>query len=162
MSVVPGTILWGKGRVMNPSVTATSSLEAIKHKRLGEASCQEIQLELIRRLRFNAFDGARVAAALLEHRDLWQAVMMDRVSISNPGRLPALGMVKLRDLPDNDWNVDTLYILTRDQAAAEKLAEIFNMRKWGGMVSVHAEPEDVDNALGGAEPGQAIVTIWWD
>ncbi|TVS15195.1 MAG: hypothetical protein EA424_16955, partial [Planctomycetaceae bacterium] len=61
-----------------------------------------------------------------------------------------------------DWNVDTLYILTPTKEAAAELAKIFNMRTWGGMVSVHADPEDVDCALGGAEPCQAIVTIWWD
>jgi len=139
-----------------------SSLEEIKRRPLCETSCQEIQLELIRRHRFNAFDGERVAAGLLDHRDLWEAVMMDRLAVSNPGRLPSLGMVKLRDLPHGEWNVDTLYILTRSKAMADKLAQIFNVRKWGGMVSVYADHEDVDNALGGAEPGQAIVAIWWD
>lgn len=138
------------------------SLEEMKLKPLAEATCQELQLELIRRRRFHAFDGEKVATALLEHRDLWEAVMMDRVAISHPGRLPALGMMKLRDLPRNEWNVDTLYILARSRQAAEELARIFRMRQWGGMVDVHADPEDVDSALGGGEPGQAIVAIWWD
>jgi len=137
-------------------------LENLPKIPLGEASFQEIQLELIRRRKFNAFDGQRVAAMLLKHRDLWEAVMMDRLAISNPGRLPSLGMIKLRDLLDDDWNVDTLYILTRNHENAQKLAEIFRMDRWGGMVDVHTDPEDVDCALGGAEPGQAIVSIWWD
>src|SRR5436305_1571424 len=45
---------------------------------LRDATVQEIQLELIRRTRFNAFDGERVLASLLEHRDLWLAVLLDR------------------------------------------------------------------------------------
>jgi hypothetical protein len=142
--------------------TAIPSLEEIKFKPLSAASCQEIQLELIRRRRFNAFDGERVAATLWAHRDLWEAVMMDRLAISNPGHLPALGMRKLRDLPQDDWNVDTLYILTRNRANADRLAKIFNPRDWGGMVDVHVDHDDVDSALGGALPKQSVVSIWWD
>jgi hypothetical protein len=71
-------------------------------------------------------------------------------------------MVKLRDLPADDWNVDTLYILTRSRERAEKLAEVFNVRKWGGMVDIHDDPEDVDCALAGAAPGQTVMSIWWD
>lgn len=142
--------------------TATQSLEEIQSKPLGEASCQEIQLELIRRRRFNAFDGERVAAMLWAHRDLWEAVMMDRVAISNPGHLPVLGMRKLRDLPRNDWDVDTLFILTRNRTNAERLAKIFNPREWGGMVDVYADHDAVDSALGGAQPKQSVISIWWD
>ena len=75
---------------------------------------------------------------------MWDAVMMDRAAISNPGKLPSLGVLKLRDLPRDDWNVDTLYILGRNKQAAYGLAEIFNMEDWGGMVSVHDDPEDVE------------------
>ena len=129
---------------------------------LGEASIQEIQIELIRRRQFHALDGQRLADCLMEHRDLWESVMMDRLAISHPGSLPSLGMMKLRDLPKDEWNVDTLYILTRSREDADKLAEILNRRQWGGLVDVHADPEEVDNALGGATPGQAVVAIWWD
>jgi hypothetical protein len=72
---------------------------------LRDATAQEMQLELIRRWQYNAFDGERVAAKLYECRDLWKAVMMDRLSISNPGRLPGMGLIKLRDLPNNEWKV---------------------------------------------------------
>jgi hypothetical protein len=129
---------------------------------LDEASTQEIQLELIRRRHFNAFDGQRVVDCLLQHRDLWDAVMMDRLAISHPGTLPTLGLMKLRDLSEDIWNVDTLYILTSSKEDAERVAEIFNLRQWGGMVDVHTHWEEVDNALGGAKPGQAVVSIWWD
>lgn len=129
---------------------------------LAEASIQDIQLELIRRRQFNAFDGQRVVDCLRQHRELWEAVMMDRLAISHPGTLPTLGLMKLRDLPQDDWNVDTLYILTPRREDAERIAEIFNMRQWGGMVDVHTQWEEVDSALGGAKPGQAVVAIWWD
>jgi hypothetical protein len=147
---------------MNQSAYRSTSLDKLKSMPLVEASVQEIQLELIRRRNFNAFNGERVAATLLKHRELWEAVMMDRLAISNPGLLPTLGMLKLRDLPHGDWNVDTLYILTSNQQNAEKLAEIFCTRSWGGMIDIHTDPGDVDSAIGGCEPGQAIVAIWWD
>ena len=45
---------------------------------LREATVQEIQLELIRRTKFNAFDGERIHASLMKHRTYWQAVLLDR------------------------------------------------------------------------------------
>ena len=57
---------------------------------LSEASLQEIQLELIRRHRHNAFDGERVVESLLRHRGLWSAALMDCLSTGSP-------MLKLRD-----------------------------------------------------------------
>ncbi len=147
---------------MMSNVTSGTPADKLMSTALGEATIQEIQLELIRRRRFNAFDGQRVADCLMQHRDLWEAVMMDRLAISHPGSLPTLGLMKLRDFPQDEWNVDTLYILTRNKQDAEKIAEILNMRQWGGMVNVYTNPEEVDNALGGAKPGQAVVSIWWD
>jgi hypothetical protein len=138
------------------------SLDALPTLPLGQATAQDIQLELIRRWQFNAFEGEHVAAKLLEHRDLWDAVMMDRLALSGYGDLPAMGLIKLRDLPYNEWNVDTLYILAPSKEAAHQLAEIFNMDQWGGMVSVHDDPKDVDNALGSGREERAVVAIWWD
>lgn len=129
---------------------------------LGEATAQDIQLEIIRRRRFNEFDGQAVAALLFEHRELWQAAMMDRLALTGFGDLPAMGLIKLRDLPYNLWNVDTLYLLAPDKAAAQKLAEIFNLETSGGMASVYDDPKEVDHALGSGREKRAIVAIWWD
>lgn len=147
---------------MNTAMAVDSHVNGLKSKRISEATIQDIQLELIRRRRFRALDGERVADALLRHRDLWEAVMMDRIAVSNPGFLPALGLVKLRDLLYNEWNVDTLYILTPSKDNAERLAKIIKTEDWGGLVDVHADSEEVDIALGGAQAGQAVVSIWWD
>jgi hypothetical protein len=129
---------------------------------LADATVQDIQLELIRRTRFNAFDGERVVASLLARPQLWEAVLMDRFCFSNPGKLPSMGLIKLRDLADNIWNVDTLYILTPDQDSATELSRLAEAEEWGGMVRVHLNSEDVDSALGGADEGKAVVSIWWD
>src|SRR5207253_387024 len=111
----------------------------LRGRLLTEASVQEIQLELIRRTRFNAFDGERVVAALERHRDLWEAVLMDRSCFSDPGRLPLAGLIKLRDLSHNYWNVDTLYILCPDAARARRLGELAETEGWGELVTVHED-----------------------
>jgi hypothetical protein len=129
---------------------------------LAEATVQEIQLELIRRTRFNAFDGERVVASLLAHRQMWEAVMMDRFALSRPGSLPAMGLIKLRDLEDNFWNVDTLYVLTPDRESAAGIARLAVAEDWGGEVRVHADPEDVEDALGSGREKRAVVSVWWD
>jgi hypothetical protein len=49
---------------------------------LGDATVQDIQLELIRRTRFNAMDGRQVYASLLAHRHLWTAALLDRPGLS--------------------------------------------------------------------------------
>ena len=136
--------------------------EPAQGRLLTEASVQEIQLELIRRTQFNAFDGPRVVAALERHQELWEAVLMDRMGFSEPGGLPRAGLIKLRDLPKGYWNVDTLYILCPDAACARRLGELAETEGWGEMVTVHEERAEVDSALGGGWRTQAIVSIWWD
>ena len=145
-----------------PDSMKARSLEQLPTLRLGEATVQDIQLELIRRRKFNAFDGERIAAQLWEHRELWEAALMDRLALSNWGQPPANGLIKLRDLSSDDWNVDTLFILSHDAACAKKLAEIFKMDESGGMVSVYDDSEAVDLALGSGREERAIVSIWWD
>jgi hypothetical protein len=133
---------------------------------LTEATVQEIQLELIRRTRFNAFDGPRIVASLLAHRNLWEAVILDRFGLQGYGRaggLPVSGLIKLRDLSGNFWNADKLFILTRDAASAHRLAKIIEKEEWGGEEPrVYDDDEEVGSALGGSDPGQSIVTVWWD
>ena len=79
------------------------------------------------------FDGERVYASLLQHRDLWLAVLLDRPGIANyaePTSLLMSGLIKLRDLPDDCWNADTLYILTTSHTQAEELARIAHDEDW--------------------------------
>ncbi len=69
-------------------------------------------------------------------------------------------MIKLRDLPENFWNADSLYILTPDVASAQALLPI--AEQWGGMVLLHDDLEDVQDALGGTGRDQGVVSVWWD
>lgn len=133
---------------------------------LRDATVQEIQLELIRRSSFNAFDGEQVVASLLNHRQLWLAVLMDRPGIANyaePSHLLMSGLIKLRDLSDNLWNADTLFILTRKQAQARELARIIEEEDWGGELPVvHENQQDIDRALGTGRQEYGLLSVWWD
>jgi hypothetical protein len=132
---------------------------------LCDATVQEIQLELIRRTQFNAFDGERVAASLLRHCELWKAVLLDRQGRANyatPSPLLMCGLIKLRDLPGNLWNADTLFVLTENHAQARDLAQIAEEEDWGGEVYVYENQDDIDRALGTGRDEYGLLEIWWD
>jgi hypothetical protein len=124
---------------------------------LGEATVQEIHLELIRRSQHDFFDGEDVLEDLLNKQDLWQAVLFDA-----PGLISRANshLIKLRDMNADIYNVDTLYILAADEAAACRLAE-FGETWSADWVEVYDE-ETTGGALGTShEPGR-LVAMWWD
>jgi len=132
---------------------------------LREASVQEIQLELLRRTRCNALDGEQVYASLLKRRDLWLATLLDRPGVANyaePGHLLISGLIKLRDLPDDCWNADMLFVLTPTRQAAVDLARIAEEEDWGGEVRVYKNQEDIDRSLGIGRQEFGLLSIWWD
>lgn len=132
---------------------------------LRDAAVQEIQLELLRRTNFNALDGERVAGSLLKHRDLWLSFLLDRPGLANyaePSRLLMMGLIKLRDLPDDFWNSDTLFILTPTHAQARELARIAEEEDWAGEVYVYKNQEEIDRALGTGRDEYGLVSVWWD
>ncbi len=127
---------------------------------LRDATVQDVQLELIRRSQYNAFEGERVAKDLLSNRDLWIAVLMDRFGVPNPPWLPSAGLIKLRDLDQDFWNVDTLFILAKNATAARKLAAFRD--RWAADTAVVHEQEDTERILGGWGLKGRLVTLWWD
>jgi hypothetical protein len=132
---------------------------------LRDASVQEIQLELIRRTRFNAFDGAAIYASLLRHRSLWLAVLLDRPGVPNyeePSFLLMSGLIKLRDLPANLWNADTLFVLTETRAQARQLARIAEDEEWAGEVQVYEDQRPIDRSLGSGRREYGLLSVWWD
>jgi hypothetical protein len=133
--------------------------------RLRDASVQDIQLELLRRTSCNALDGERILASLLRHRDLWLAALLDRPGVPNyaePSRLLMSGLIKLRDLPENVWNADTLFVLTPTPEQARQLARIAEEEDWAGEVYVHHDPREIDGALGTGRQEYGLMAIWWD
>ena len=128
------------------------------HLRLTEATVQEIQLELVERASFNLLDGRRVVASLREHDDLWLAVLMDLPWTPERG-----GLIKLRDLPAGNWNVDTLFILTPDPESARRIARIAEDEEWrADEVTVDDDPAKVAASLGSTPTKCALVSMWWD
>src|SRR5260370_11950579 len=133
---------------------------------LREATVQEIQLELIRRTKFNAFDGERIHASLMKHRAYWQAVLLDQPGLANyqkPRHLLTLGLIKLRDLDDNIWNAAKLFILTAKREQRVPLARILEAEDWGGEKPiVYDDQEEIDSALGVGREAYGLLSIWWD
>jgi len=133
---------------------------------LRDASVQDIQLELIRRTSFNSMKGERIVASLLGHRDLWLAVLLDRPGLVNydePCLLLTSALIKLRDLPDNLWNTDKLFILTRTREQARRLAQVAEEEDWcGDEVHVYGNQQEIDQALGIGRGDYGLVSVWWD
>ncbi len=112
---------------------------------------QELNLRLIELASFNSFNGEQVASDLRANRDLWTAVLIDRESY-NAG----IDQIKLRDLPNGYWNVDTLMV-----AVPHTQVEAFRAmaQNWG--------PDEFDEVSW--EPGCGLdprcftlFRLWWD
>lgn len=132
---------------------------------LRDASVQDIQLELIRRHRFNDFDGEAVHSSLIKHRSLWTAVLLDRPGIPDYAKEPYLligGLIKLRDLPYNVWNADMLFVLTPSREQARELGRIAEEEEWAGSIQFHEDLEETDRALGTGRKKYGLLSMWWD
>jgi hypothetical protein len=137
---------------MNPQTTFDPSTP------LATATVQDIHLELIRRSEHNAFHGERVLADLLTHCQDWQAVLFDTYGLATDHGLPTR-LLKLRDMPYNDYNVDTLYILAVNAAAAQRLVAL--AESWGAEPHIYNQ-EDTERALGTSCANGRLVQMWWD
>ena len=108
-------------------------------------------------------NGERVLASLLRHRDLWLAALLDR-----PGHCQAEGLlesdlIKLRDLPDDFWNADTLFGLTATREQARELGRIAEDDGWVGDVNVYETRQEIDRALGiSGIKKHGLLKVWWD
>lgn len=133
---------------------------------LGDASIQDIQLELIRRRRFNEFDGSKVVDSLLHHRDLWRGAYMDRWGVPHPDQsdwLPCSSLIHLRDLPHNHWNVDTLFVLTASIVEARKLYDLASEEDWrADELIVQDNEREIALAIGRFPCECGLLTAWWD
>jgi hypothetical protein len=132
---------------------------------LRQASVQDIQLELLRRTSFNDLDGEKVHASLLKHRHLWLALLLDRPGVpdyAEPDHLLLAGLIKLRDLPKNTWNADTLFILTQTHLLAREVARVAEEADWGGEIRSYEDQKEIDRALGTGRRGYGLVSAWWD
>lgn len=117
-----------------------ANIEEIYAEPLNLMTMQDLQLEIIRRTSFNGFDGELIHAGLLKYWDLWRAVIL-----SEQGD----GLIRLRDLWDNHWNANTLFINANSVEDAEKLA-VLGSFEW-----------NADEAVVGMDT-KVSVRLWWD
>ena len=82
--------------------------------------------------------------------------MFDRPGLDGRG----MGLIKLRDMPADVYNVDTLYILAANAAASHRLAE-FGETWFADWVEV-LDAEATQHALGSSYEDGRLVTMWWD
>ena len=123
---------------------------------------QDIHLELMRRTSFNEFDGKAVVSTLLENGELWDAVMMDRPAIRLRRDKPTgsfISLIKLRDIPDDYWNVDTVYVLTTKDKA-DRIRELFDRLSADEVYVIQGER--LKKAMGSMKPESCVVAAWWD
>jgi hypothetical protein len=133
-------------------------------KRLAEATVQEIQLELFRRSVAAEFDVNRFISVLLANRRLWSGAVIDRLGINDPDRFPLspMSMIKLRDIHQNVWNADTLYVLCPSRAAADDLVAKLPMEEFACMPEIVSDKEDLGSAMGTRAFDEVIIRFWWD
>lgn len=122
---------------------------------------QRLQLELIRNASFNNFDGEQVVKDLVENKELWEGVVMWREAFSR-----AIDLICLRDISQDVWNVDTLFILVESKRKLNKLLQI--VATWNADEVDVIKGEEAQDLLGfwsrkDAEKGlPIIVRVWWD
>ena len=125
---------------------------------------QEIQLRLIELVEYNELDGKSVANDLRSNPTLWRAAILDSESVVKPSRsdyVVAINLIKLRDLPEGIWNVDTLFLLP--ETGREKQLEAL-ARQWNADEIGWYGGEEAAERLGGggAIDPHAILRVWWD
>ena len=153
MAIGSVTILVGAAVALagNHAVSSAGSCNGKSPPRSVNA-IQAIQFKLMERSSFNSFDGPRVVRDLRNHRRLWCGVVMDRDDGS---------LLKLRDIGDNYWNVDTVYVLSSgaDDVALARLAQ-----HWSADARAWVAGSAAQKLLGEAGPGShpRILEVWWD
>ena len=109
---------------------------------------QKLQFALMKKASFNNFNGDRIVDDLINNEELWIAAIMDRSDL-----------IKLRDLEDDMWNVDTLYILFPDD---QKINLYSIVNEWNYDSIEILEKKDAARHLGTSHPQGKIMKIWWD
>jgi hypothetical protein len=115
------------------------------------SKAQKFQLDLIARTNFNFFNGKKIVELLKENRRMWRSVYLPLKSIS------------LRDLEDNWWHADMLYIYAEEgwQHSLEKLVrEQFHADEihWIG----GSNAADMLGISKLERTSNVILSAWWD
>lgn len=120
----------------------------LPEKKISEK--QEIQLDILAKTNFNFFNGKKIAQWLRENHKMWRAVLLP------------LDPLSLRDLAENYWHADTLYIYPED-GWGFKLEEVMK-EQFGADETRWIGGESAANLLGDSEidGSYVILEAWWD
>jgi hypothetical protein len=140
----------GSSTVASGKATSTARCPSRKAPPRVITKIQAIQFDLMRRSSFNSFDGRRVARDLLSHRQLWCAVILDRLDDS--------ALIKLRDIDENVWNADTVYVLSSG-ANDVQLSQLAH--RWRADSVYWVSGRAASHLLGTSERFR-ILEVWWD
>lgn len=113
---------------------------------------QDLMFELMRNASFNSFNGHVVVDSLIKHRDLWEGVIMDGDG------------VKLRDISQSHWNVDTVYIIPVKGKEDElmKLAKTWRADEVNWMKGREACTFLGSWSMLDEKNNKHVLTVWWD
>ena len=126
---------------------------------------QELQFELMKKGSFNGFDGEEVVRFFQDNPVLWQGVIFDRGSSNAMNGHPfaeCIDLIRLRDIPDDCWNADTLYITPKKGREADLKERI--EEKLGADEVDWMDPKGTLGLLGPFSPNPltAVLRVWWD
>lgn len=130
----------------------------------GAPSVQRVQLEFVRRGGSNAFRGDRIARWLLGHPDPWRAVAFGRLraKLRDRGRVTEsfTRFNTVLELADDQWNADHLWIVARDESAAEALRTVAETHWFADTVVTLTEDEA--RRVCAVEAPARVLELWWD
>lgn len=110
---------------------------------------QLLNLNLMRKATFNNFEGDDVVDMLIKNKDLWKGLVMTRLK----------DLIYLRDIEDNDWNVDTLFIIAEE--GKEKDLELLVSKHFFADEVDYLEEKEVKDLLGTSKETK-VLRVWWD
>ena len=88
---------------------------------------------------------------------------MDRLGFVSEKHGSGWGLIKLRDLPKNYWNVDDLFILTDTLDQARELERIAEEEDWkADNVTLLQSDDERGHQLGQFPPSGYVISFWWD
>src|SRR5260370_31321836 len=95
-------------------------MQLAEKRPLGQATLQAIYLEIMRRTHFGYFSGESIASLLHAQPHTWLAAALGSHTARRGDLASAYLLARLRGLTRNQSEgLDTLYILAKDQSAAE-------------------------------------------
>lgn len=138
------------------------SSNSLKARLLEFSESQRLNFRLMEIATFNNFEGCRVVRDLIANRHLWSGAVMDRQGYFG------IDLIKLRDLGRHDmkeiegiWNVDTLYILPKDNSKRCFSELDYMAGKWAADEKDWIDPAPANRMLGGGN-SLPILRVWWD